>query len=119
MSLSEGIARILGPVLTVLPVTEGINLQAFAGNPAPVVFLNGTLLFTGGVAILQATSDWRTLWSRLVAFAGLIMIFVGLYRMGWPSGAQAIEGVGVYFGLTMLFLLGLGFTWRGYVSNDH
>src|SRR5437763_745097 len=45
MSLTRNIARILGPTLIAIAVTEGINLDAFAGNPAPVVYLDGTVLF--------------------------------------------------------------------------
>jgi hypothetical protein len=51
---SRQIARIVGPTLIALGISEALNLDAFAGNAAPVVYLNGTLLFVAGLAIVQA-----------------------------------------------------------------
>jgi hypothetical protein len=44
---SRQIARIVGPTLIALGISEALN-------PAPVVYLNGTLLFVAGLAIVQA-----------------------------------------------------------------
>jgi hypothetical protein len=114
MDISRRIARILGPVLIALPVTEGPKLRAFAGNPAPVVYLNGTLLFAVGVAIVQALGRPRDAWSGLIAIAGAAMALAGLYRMGWPTGPQVGEGVATYAVLTVLAVAGVVLSCHGY-----
>ncbi len=114
MEISKRIARILGPVLIALPVTEGVNLHAFAENPAPVVYLNGTLLFTAGVAIVQAHGRWRAGWSALVTLAGWGMVLAGVYRMAWPAGPQAMENAETYGLLAVLLAVGIVLTWQGY-----
>jgi hypothetical protein len=48
MANSRQIARIVGPALIALGITEAINIDIFTGNAAPVVYLNGTLLFVAG-----------------------------------------------------------------------
>jgi hypothetical protein len=54
MPRSRQIARIVGPTLIALGISDAINLDALAGNAVPVVNLNGTLLFVAGLAIVQA-----------------------------------------------------------------
>lgn len=59
---SRTIARIVGPSVVVLAATEAFNMAIFAAQTAPVVYLNGTLLFVAGVAIVQAHNRWRWGW---------------------------------------------------------
>ena len=114
MDLSRRIARILGPVLLILSITEGANLDAFAGNPAAVVYLNGTILLTAGVAILQARPVWGLNWRGLITGLGCAMTLAGVYRMGWPGAAQLAGGAGTYAVLAALAVAGLILSWQGY-----
>lgn len=45
MANSKQLAGLIGPTLIVLSITEAMNLQIFASNIPPVVYLNGTILF--------------------------------------------------------------------------
>lgn len=114
MDVSWRIARIAGPVLVVLAPTEALNLPAFAGNPAPVVYLNGTLLLAGGVTILQAHASWAPDWRSLITLLGWALVVGGLYRMVLPAGPQAVESPASLALLAVLFLIGLVLSWQGY-----
>lgn len=117
MTTSMRIARIVGPTLIVLGLTEAINIDSLAGNAAPVVYLNGTLLFIAGLAIVQAHNRWSREWSVLVTLAGWVLLFGGLYRMFAPAAPQMGKGVATYGLLTALTAIGVGLTYKAYVTD--
>jgi len=51
-------SRQLGPTLVAIGVTEAMNLSVFAGNVPAVVYLNGTILFVAGLAVVSAHNRW-------------------------------------------------------------
>lgn len=106
MEVSRRIARILGPTLVALGLTEGLNIEAFAGNPPPVVYLNGTLLLIAGVAILQAYRRWSLSLSVLVTVAGWALLVAGLYRMAMPTAAQLTGGAATWGAMAALIVIG-------------
>lgn len=114
MDSARRIARIAGPGLLALGLTEGFALDAMAGNPAPVVYLNGTLLFVGGVAILQAHGRWSRDWRVLVTLAGWVLAAGGLYRMIAPAAPQLGPGMATWAVLVVLTVVGMVLTWKGY-----
>lgn len=113
-SNARTIARIVGPTCVAIAVTEWLNMDAFAQQTAPVIYLNGTLLFVGGVAILQAHGRWRREWAVLVTLVGWASVALGLYRMAVPSGPQAAAGPATNVVLAVLGMLGLFLTAKGY-----
>jgi hypothetical protein len=86
-SVSGRIARIIGPTAIALAMTEAVNMHIFAAQTAPVVYLNGTLLFVGGVAIVQAHNRWGWGWPLLVTLTGWGLTTLGLIRMIAPEAA--------------------------------
>ena len=114
MEISRRIARVLGPTLVVLTFTEAPNLRLFAGNPAPVVYLDGTLLFIAGVAILQAYARWSLSLSALVTLSGWAFVLAGLYRMAFPAANQLAEGPGTWVVFGLLALVGGLLSIKGY-----
>lgn len=114
MDAARRIARIAGPGLVALGLTEGLNIDVFAGNPPAVVYLNGTLLFVGGVAILQAHGRWSRDWRVLVTLAGWVLVAGGLYRMIAPTAPQLGPGMATWAVLAVLTGVGMVLTWRGY-----
>lgn len=108
------IARIAGPSMVVLAVTEWANMSIFTAQTPPVVYLNGTLLFIGGVAMVQAHNRWRPGWPLLVTATGWGVLLLGLFRMIAPSGPQAAEGPVTDLIFVALLALGALLTWRGY-----
>jgi hypothetical protein len=111
---SRTIARIVGPSAVVLAATEAFNMPIFAAQTAPVVYLNGTLLFVGGVAILQAHNRWRWGWPLLVTLSGWGMLAVGLVRMIAPGAPQASAGPVTDAVFVGLLALGVGLSVLGY-----
>jgi amino acid transporter len=114
MEIPRRIARILGPVLVALTLTEAPNLRLFDGNPAPVVYLDGTLLLIAGVAILQAYARWSWSLSSLVTLSGWAFVIAGLYRMAFPAANQLAEGPGTWAVFALLLVIGGLLTFKGY-----
>jgi hypothetical protein len=108
------IARIAGPSLVALGITEAANIDAFAGNPAPVVYLNGTLLLVAGVAIVQAHGRWARDWTALVTLTGWALVLGGLWRMIAPAAPQLSAGPATYGLLAAIAAIGGVLSWRGY-----
>ncbi len=51
MTDSKRMAGLVGPTMIAIGVTEAINMDVFATQFAPVVYLNGAILFVAGLAI--------------------------------------------------------------------
>jgi hypothetical protein len=114
MPRSRQIARIVGPTLIALGISEAINLDALAGNAAPVVYLNGTLLFVAGLAIVQAHNRWSRDWRILVTLTGWILLFGGLYRMIAPQAPQVSKGFAADAIFIVLIAVGGFLTFNAY-----
>jgi hypothetical protein len=86
MTDSRRLAGLLGPILIALTVTEWMNLGVFteAMGPSygPHVYLNGTLLFVAGLAIVRAHNLWTRSWPVLITLVGWFAVFAGLGE--WP-----------------------------------
>ena len=114
MTTSRWIARIVGPSLIAVGITEVINIDRFAGIAPPVVYLNGMVLFVAGLTIVQAHNGWVRDWSVLVTLTGWGLFFGGLYRMFAPAAAQLSHGVPTYGLLAVLVGLGGVLTYKAY-----
>lgn len=66
MADSRRLAGLIGPTLVVLGVTEAMDMDIFAAQTAPVVYLNGTVLFVAGLAVVRAHPRWVWGWPVLV-----------------------------------------------------
>jgi hypothetical protein len=117
-STSVYLARLLGPTLLTLSITEPVNWRIWAGSSPPVVYLNGTILFVSGLAILQAHSIWCWGWPVLITLLGWAAMSLGLIRMAVPErflkrvgGAPTLEAV---IAPMMLGVLGLILSVKGY-----
>ena len=114
MQTSRTIARIAGPALIALGVSEAIHIDIFAGAPAALVYLNGTLLLVGGLAIVAAHARWTLDWTALVTLTGWVLIAGGLYRMFAPEAPQLGAGPVTYAVLAALVAVGAVMSFRGY-----
>ena len=111
---SRTIARIAGPSLVALGISEAIHIDVFAGNPPAMVYLNGTLLLVGGVAILSNHHGFSRDWTVLVTLTGWILTLGGLYRMFVPTAPLLGPGLVTYGLLSGLTLVGAMLTLNGY-----
>lgn len=124
MTNSRQIAGLLGPTLIAIAITEAINLRAltaYAGpSLAPFIYLNGTLLFVAGLAIVRAHNRWTGGWPVLVTLMGWLAMIGGLIRMFAPVSAQrAGENTAAVFALLIVLLvIGIFLTFKAYGWED-
>ena len=120
LSKSKRIAGLLGPTLIALTVTEWMNLSVFyeAIGPSfgPHVYLNGSLLFVAGLAIVRAHNKWVRAWPVLVTVVGWFAMLAGLGRMAAPVSAQSAgqSAVIVHGSLIVLLVIGVVITVKAY-----
>lgn len=126
MANSRNIAGLLGPTMVAVAVSEALNLQmlrSFMGpSHAPLVYLNGTLLFVAGLAIVRAHNLWTRSWPVLVTLVGWLVMLFGLARMFAPVSVQqaAVSTAGVYALLLVILVIGVFLTFQAYRgSEDH
>ena len=114
MTNSRQLAGLLGPTMIALGLTEALNIHIFDAQIAPVVYLNGTVLFVVGLAMVRAHNLWAWRWQVFVTVTGWALLLGGLYRMIDPDAPQAAANVGSYAVLATLVVLGLFLTYKGY-----
>lgn len=115
---SKNLAGMVGPVLLALSTSEAINMDIYVDQSAPVVYLNGLLLFVAGLALVRAHNHWVRDWSILITIVAWTALAVGLYRLFIPSGPQAEVHVATYLMLGGMFAIGAVLSWAAYLRRD-
>lgn len=116
MTRSKRLGELIGPALVALAVTEIINLNIWATTIAPVTYLNGSILFVAGLAIVRAHNIWTTRWPVLITLTGWVLTVGGLYRMAVPRAPQAPDVPATYVGLALLGAFGVFLTIKAYAA---
>jgi hypothetical protein len=70
MAVSRRIAGLVGPTLMALSASEALNYRIWEENLAPVTYLDGALLFVGGLSIVRTHNCWRGGWLAGADHAG-------------------------------------------------
>lgn len=123
MGNSKSIAGLVGPTIVAMVVSEFPLVQPhlYDAQIPPVVYLSGTLMFIGGLAIVRAHNRWVRDWSVLVTLSGWFFLVLGLFRMFAASAYQrssASTSATTFMVLEgMLATLGLFMTFKAY-SRD-
>jgi hypothetical protein len=88
MPNSKQIAGLIGPTMIAMLVSEFPLVQPhlYDTQIPPVVYLSGTLMFVGGLAIVRAHNHWVRDWTVLVTLSGWFFLVLGLFRM-FAAGA--------------------------------
>jgi pimeloyl-ACP methyl ester carboxylesterase len=110
---SKRVAKLIGPMLIALAITESINTRIFENNPPSIVYLNGALLFVGGLSIVLAHNVWTRGWPVLLTITGWLGILLGSFRMIAPESAQTTHPV-VFVFLIVLLAIGILLTFKAY-----
>lgn len=124
MANSRNIAGLLGPTMIAIAVSEALNLRmltSFIGpSHAPLVYLNGTLLFVAGLSIVRVHNVWTRGWPLLVTVVGWFVLLLGLARMFAPVSVQepARSTTGVYGLLLVMLVVGVLLTFHAYRRDD-
>ncbi len=111
---SRLIASLVGPTLVVLGITEAMNMHIFEEQVAPVVYLNGLIVFVSGLAIVRFHNIWQLNWTVLVTLTGWLLLAVGLYRLINPGGQQAEATSPTFVMLGIVTIVGLVLTIAAY-----
>jgi len=87
----------------------------------PVVYLSGTLMFAGGLAVVRAHNHWVRDWTVLVTLTGWFFLALGLFRMFAASLYQrsaADAGATVFIVLeSILLVVGLILTVKAFAPD--
>ncbi len=124
MADSKRMAKLLGPALIAISVSEAMNLRILTASAgpalAPFIYLNGTLLFIAGLAILRDHNRWRGGWPVLVTLVGWLGILGSLARMIAPVAAQQAgqNTTAVFALLIVLLAIGIVLTFKAYGRRD-
>jgi hypothetical protein len=118
MANSRNIAGILGPTLVALSISEALNYRIWDTSMPQVIYLNGSLLFVAGVAMLRNHNHWTMDWRLIVTILGWFALFFGLFRMFFPEARQPEPGIGMYAFLGLALIVGLFLSAKCYLAED-
>ncbi len=120
MTNSKQIAGLIGPTLVAVGASEAINFRIWASNIAPLIYLNGVLLFVAGFSIVRVHNRWTRGWPVMVTLVGWVGILAGLFRMFFPElgrqGAQSL--VTVIASAVITSAIGIFLTFKAYGPED-
>ncbi len=119
MITSKQLTQIIGPTLSVMTLSEMINLSIWESNIPSVTFLNGVLLFVGGISIIRVHNFWFRNWTVLITLIGWLTIILGVLRMFFPTAKQGGENFSTYLLLIVLFIIGLFLSFQGYYTKKN
>jgi hypothetical protein len=116
---SKRIAGLVGPTLMALSASEALNYRIWSDNLAPVTYLDGTLLFVGGLSIVRAHNRWRRGWPLLTTLAGWSALLLGVARMFAPEARQPGRDAAVHAVLLAMFASGVVLTFQASRPEIH
>jgi hypothetical protein len=111
---SRQLAGLIGPTLVALGATEALNMHIFENQIAPVVYLNGTILFVVGLALVRGHNRWAWSWPTFITVTGWVLLAGGLYRMIAPEAPQAQASAASYAMFAAIVVIGLFLSFKGY-----
>lgn len=118
MANSRDLAALIGPAMIALGATEALNLEMFAEQIAPVVYLDGAILFVSGLALARAHNLWTWAWPVLITLTAWVLLLGGLYRMIAPDAPQAPQSAASHVLFASLVLIGAFLSYKGYGPKD-
>jgi hypothetical protein len=115
---SKRIAGLLGPSIIAITISEALNAHIWAANTAPVIYLNGTLLFIAGLSIIRTHNHWFRGWPVIITLVGWFILLLGLFRMFTPGlfllGVQNTSTIMVSITPLVLCAIGIYLTCKAY-----
>ena len=100
--------------------TKEINARVFITQTAPVVYLNGGLLFVAGLSIVRSHNRWTRGWPVMVTLVGWVGMLAGLFRMFFPElgRQQAHSLVTVIASAVITSAIGIFLTFKAYGPEE-
>jgi uncharacterized membrane protein len=115
MTKSRNIAGLVGPSLIAVAIPELFNTHIWAST-AYEVYINGSLLFVAGLAIVRAHNHWVRGWPVVITFVGWFFMLAGLFRMFAPEiQLEGLKNTSSVIAITIfLLLIGIFLTFKAY-----
>ena len=113
---SKLIARIIGPTLIVLSITEYLNLDIWATNIPAITYLNGLFFLVAGLFIINVHNNWKN-WPSIITITGWLVLLLGLFRMIFPKAEQANEGILPHIFFLIMLALGTFLCFKAYFER--
>ena len=125
MNKSKQIGGLVGPAIVAMILSEFPLVQPhlYDAQIPPVVYISGTLMFIGGLAIVRAHNYWVRDWTVLLTLSGWVFLLLGLIRM-FAAGAY-LQGSANTTATTFMILevillaVGLIITFKSYSRADN
>lgn len=118
---SKSIAKIVGPTLIVMVFSEMRfwNPTLYDTQIAPLIYLNGVLLFVAGLAIVNKHNFWVLNWKTLITIIGYIAMIIGLLRMLFPEiqKTEFKNDNSIMIIEVILILIGVFLTFKAYIPT--
>jgi FtsH-binding integral membrane protein len=118
MTNSRNLAGILGPTLVVLSTSEALNYRIWDTSMPQIVYVNGSLLFVAGVAMVRSHNYWAKDWRVIVTILGWFALLFGLARMFFPEARQPQADAGMYAFLGLALITGLFLSAKAYLTDE-
>ncbi len=124
MNKSKQIGGLVGPTIVAMILSEFPLVQPhlYDAQIPPVVYISGTLMFVGGLAIVRVHNHWVRNWTVLITLSGWIFLFLGLFRMFFASAylqGSANTSTTTFMVLeVVLLVVGLIITFKSYRRDE-
>lgn len=121
MTNSKYIAKLIGPPLIVMNISEAMNAHIWANVSAAQTYLAGSLWFIAGLSIIRSHNKWMPGWPVMITLIGWFAILGGLGRMFFPEPVQqGSQNVTVVLAIQMVLLvIGIVLTYKAYGRDDN
>jgi hypothetical protein len=117
MNSSKRIAALIGPTLIAMNISETINIDIWKTTSPPVTYLDGMVLFVGGLAVVRAHNRWLRAWPVVITLVGWGAIALGLFRMFAPQAQQGGANIPTYAVIGVILAAGITLTIKAYAPS--
>jgi hypothetical protein len=121
MTNSKQLAKLIGPFLIVMTISEMMNPHIWDTVPVTQTYLAGSLWLLAGLAIIRNHNYWKLQWPVLITIIGWFAIVGGLGRMFFPASIQNGSGNSslVLVLQIILLLVGIALTFKANIGSEN
>lgn len=114
---SKKIGRYIGPVLATLFLSEIVTLHIYETPVSPhIVYLNGFVLLAFGFYFVSIHNIWTRHWPVLITLSAWGATALGLFRLFFPTAAQAPVSLSTYVVVSVFAILEIFITVKSYMK---
>lgn len=121
MANSKHIAKLLGPFLIAMTISEMLNPRIWDTVAVTQTYLAGSLWLLAGLSIIRGHNSFTFSWPLMITLIGWFAIFGGLSRMFFPGRVQQgfVNSFTVIALQIILLVVGIVLTFKAYTRDDN